>query len=86
MPLIVAAPASGGLLLGEEDAALGSASRRRFECQRVGRAHTIIMMNVDSENRSAHQRGEHFRQQQVGHCGELISAGGMSGDFNAQVP
>src|SRR5713101_8821346 len=84
MPLITSTPAPRGLLFGHKDAPLGSAIRGSFQGQSIGRARAIVMMDLFPENGAAHQRLDHFWQEQIRNSSQLIPTGRMPSDLYSQ--
>src|ERR1700690_1050758 len=84
MPGVVAASASRELLFRQKYAAFGRSLGCSVHGLGIGRADFIIVMNLLCEDRSFHERGNHFREQQVGDGAQSIAGGGMSGDIDAQ--
>jgi len=77
--------AARGLLLREENAALGFAPSSGFHGGGVGRSDAEVVMNARGEERPAHQRPNDIRQQQIGDGLQLVARRRMPGDANTQL-
>src|SRR5215471_6876093 len=85
MPSVRSTTSSGGLLLGEKDAAFRGAGRGGLERCGVGRTDLIEVMDVLVEDCALDEWLEHVGQKQIWHRFQTISGCRMSGNVDAEV-